>query len=247
MAEGRQLVRVLDADPDLGYGLDDEARSAAARFAVAEEMRLEPGAWDPHRAFGAGDGILGVLVTSGLLKREVELANSACAELLGQGDLLRPWQEDVGGQFARFEPAWEILEPTSVAVLDRRFVTVACRWPELFESLMARSIQRSRSLAFHMALSHLTRVDVRLQVLFWHLADRWGRVAPEGVVVPLNLPHRTIARLVGAQRPSVTTALGTLSESGRVTRRDDGSWLLSGELPQDPREAVAEGSARLMG
>ena len=238
---------MLDADPELGYRLDTEARSSAARFAVAEEIRLEPGSWDPHDAFGTGDGILGLLVTDGLLKREVELADSACAELLGQGDLLRPWQEDVGGQFARFKPAWEILEPTSVAVLDRRFVTVACRWPELFESLMARSIQRSRSLAFHMALSHLTRVDVRLQVLFWHLADRWGRVAPEGVVVPLRLPHRTIARLVGARRPSVTTALGALADAGRVTRRDDGSWLLSGELPQDPREAVADAPTRLAG
>lgn len=239
---------MLDVDPELGYRLDTEARDTAARFAVADQMRLDPGPWDPSDTFEEGQGLLGVLVTDGLLKREVELANSACAELLGQGDLLRPWQEDVGGQFAPFQPAWEVLEPTTVAVLDRRFVTVACRWPELFEALMERSIGRSRSLAFHMALSHLTRVDVRLQVLFWHLADRWGRVAPEGVVVPLRLPHRTIARLVGAQRPSVTTALGALAEAGRVTRREDGSWLLSGQLPQDPREAVVDGaSARVAG
>jgi CRP-like cAMP-binding protein len=94
-----------------------------------------------------------------------------------------------------------------------------------------------------MALSHLNRVDVRLLAFFWHLADRWGRVGPEGVIVPLRLTHRTLAQLVGAQRPSVTTALGALAGEGRVTRRDDGTWLLHGEPPADLRIAAAEHAA----
>ena len=247
MSEARQIVRVLEADPELGYGLDEEARAAATRFAVAESLRLEPGPWNPHESFADGDGLLGLLVLDGLVKREVELANSACAELLGQGDVIRPWQEDLDGPFSLFEPGWEVLESTTVAILDGRFVTVACRWPAMFETVMARAIQRSRSLAFHRALSHLTRVDVRLLALFWHLADRWGRVSPEGVVVPLHLPHRTIARLVGAQRPSVTTAVGTLSDGGCLLRREDGTWLLRGEPPQDPREALPNHHAAVAG
>jgi CRP/FNR family transcriptional regulator, cyclic AMP receptor protein len=241
----RQLVGVLDVDPELGDRLDAEARETARRYAVAERIVLPVGAWAPHERFGEGRGCLGLLVLGGLIKREIELANSACAELLGQGDVIRPWQEDVGGHFASLAPAWEVLEPAEVAVLDRRFAVVAGRWPEILDVLMGRSIQRSRNLTFHMALSHLTRVDVRLLALFWHLADRWGRVGPDGIVVPLRLPHRMLARLVGAQRPSVTTALGTLSDSGRLTRRTDGSWLLHGEPPADLRGGRTDARERV--
>lgn len=54
--------------------------------------------------------------------------------------------------------------------------------------------------------------------MLWHLADRWGRVTPDGVIVPLKLTHEALGRLVGAQRPTVTLALGELVASGRVTR-----------------------------
>ena len=58
------------------------------------------------------------------------------------------------------------------------------------------------------AIAHLTRVDDRLLALLWCLAERWGRVVPDGVLVSLRLSHRTLAGMVGARRPSVTTALG---------------------------------------
>jgi len=69
-------------------------------------------------------------------------------------------------------------------------------------------------------------------VLFWHLAERWGRVGPGGVLVPLRLTHRTLADLVGARRPSVTAALGDLSRRDLITRAGDG-WVLQGD-PSEP-------------
>jgi CRP-like cAMP-binding protein len=71
-------------------------------------------------------------------------------------------------------------------------------------------------------------------VLLWALAERWGRVSTQGVRLPLQLPHRTLATLVGARRPSVTTALSGLARDGLVERTDDG-WLLHG----DPAEVFA--------
>jgi hypothetical protein len=62
------------------------------------------------------------------------------------------------------------------------------------------------------------------------LADRWGRVTLDGVVVPVRLTHDMIGRLVGAHRPSVTTALSELSRAGRISRLPDG-WLLRGDPP----------------
>ena len=59
-------------------------------------------------------------------------------------------------------------------------------------------------------------------------------MGPEGVRLPIALPHRTLATLVGARRPSVTTALSGLARDGLVERTSDG-WLLRG----DPSEVLA--------
>jgi CRP/FNR family cyclic AMP-dependent transcriptional regulator len=76
-------------------------------------------------------------------------------------------------------------------------------------------------------------LELRLYVLFWHLADRFGHVAAEGVVVPLRLTHETLGRLVAARRPSVTTALKKLAEQGLVGAREDGTWLVGGDPPAE--------------
>jgi CRP/FNR family transcriptional regulator, cyclic AMP receptor protein len=70
-----------------------------------------------------------------------------------------------------------------------------------------------------------------LKALFWHLAERWGRVSGDGVIVPLALTHRILGQLVGARRPTVSTALSELAEREELVRRPDGSWLLRGDPP----------------
>jgi hypothetical protein len=60
-------------------------------------------------------------------------------------------------------------------------------------------------------------------------------VTPEGIVVRLPLGHERLAGLVGSHRPSVTTAMGALGRAGRVSRRDDGYWVLHGEPPEKLR------------
>jgi CRP/FNR family cyclic AMP-dependent transcriptional regulator len=44
-----------------------------------------------------------------------------------------------------------------------------------------------------------------------------------------------LADLVGAHRPSVTKAMGELTAAGALSRRDDGSWMLSGDPPAQVR------------
>ena len=116
--------------------------------------------------------------------------------------------------------AWDtLLSPSSFAVLDRRFAAELARWPEVTAALFDRLSERSLRLATTQAISQLTRVDRRLKALLWHLAERWGRVSGDGVVVPLALTHRILGQLVGARRPTVSTALGELAERGELTRR----------------------------
>jgi len=158
-----------------------------------------------------------------------------CSELLGQRDILRPWNEDCAFTVAEIDAKWTVLEPLRVAILDHRFAAVAGRWPTIIDVILSRMALRARCLAVHLAVTRLTRVDVRVLVMLWFLAERWGRVTREGVVVPLRLTHQVLANLTGAQRPSVTTALGELGKGGLVARRPDGTWLLHGEVPEDLR------------
>jgi CRP/FNR family cyclic AMP-dependent transcriptional regulator len=231
-----RVVRILDVEPDLGGALSGASLEAARRDAVGVVERLPVGAW-PRSSFGRYDGrVMGLLVIDGLLAREVHLANTTCTELLGRGDLLRPWDED--GEFAPVPSAvdWEVLERVRVVVLDDRFVRATARWPELLGALTGRALQRARWLSLQLAIRCLTRVDVRVLVLFWHLADRWGHVEQDGVAVPMRLTHATIGRLIAVRRASVTTSLRRLRERGFVERRPDRTWLLqSAGLETIPR------------
>ena len=123
-------------------------------------------------------------------------------------------------------------------MIDQALAVRAAQWPEIFASLVERAARRAERLVVMQAIAHLTRVDDRLLALLWCLAERWGRVAPSGVVVSLRLPHRTLAGMVGARRPSVTTALGQLITRGEVERRPDGGWLLLGDPPEARQRPV---------
>ena len=58
-----------------------------------------------------------------------------------------------------------------------------------------------------------------------------GAGGPDGLVLPLPLPHQRLADLIGARRPAVTSALGDLSRRGAISRRGDRSWVLHGDPP----------------
>ena len=223
---------ILVEDPALAEGLHGNQLAAAVRDCVAATIRIPRGVWTPGDEIDGSRPGLGLLVLDGLLVRRVGLALRFGAELLGDGDLLRPWQqEDVATTLPR-KGGWRALEPSRLAVLDEAFTARAGRYPELISALFARVLRRSRTLATTIAIVHHTRVDVRLHMLFWELADRWGTVRRDGVHVPLRLTHAVLADLVAAQRQTVSKALGELAEQRAVVWTGD-AWLLSGKPPAE--------------
>jgi hypothetical protein len=220
-----RTVRILEQDVDLGADLPPGDVVRATEELVA---RLVESDWDERSGrWGIGDRGLGLLLVDGLLLREVHLLSTWSAELLGSGDLLRP--SDVDGEFTlpvATEVAWTALAPLKFAVLDETFLAAACRHPTVLARLLGRAIERSKSLAVHEAVTNLKHVETRLLFQFWHMAERWGRVGRNGVTVPLPLTHALLAKLVGAARPSVTTALGRLAARGDLVK-SDGDWLLN--------------------
>jgi len=230
-ASTSDVVRLLEEDPDLAGLMSGSRRAEAERELVVRVHRLGVGVWDVSRLEGAGADHVGLLLLEGVVAREVIVADHVSAELLGPGDLLRPWQTPSNSTLLPVDVLWSVLSPSAFAVLDRRFAAELARWPEVTAALFDRLSERSLRLATTQAISQLTRVDRRLKALLWHLAERWGRVSGDGVIVPLALTHRILGQLVGARRPTVSTALGELAERGELTRRVDGSWVLRGSPP----------------
>jgi hypothetical protein len=191
------------------------------------------------------EGGLGLLVLGGLLIRHVGIDGRFGGELVGEGDLLRPWQPDSHTSLLPLETGWSVIHPARLAVLDEDFVQYLATYPELASCLVARATQRARNLAVNMAIVHQARVDVRLRMLLWHLAGRWGRVRSEGTVVPLRLTHTVLSELVAARRPTVTSALSELTRKG-VVRPFRDAWLLYGDPPAEllGLESSHQGQAR---
>ena len=232
-------VQLLKVDPELARGLDvPRAREAAERL-YTRAIDVPRGRWTPQPWLTGGSQPIGLLVLEGLLVREATVSNHPCAELLGPGDLLRAGDDNEGEELLPRTIEWAAATSARVAIVDQALAVRMAQWPEIFAALMDRAARRAERLVVTQAIAHLTRVDDRLLALLWLLAERWGRVVPGGVLVSLRLPHRTLAGMVGARRPSVTTALGQLMARGAIERRSDGAWILRGTPPSEERIETA--------
>jgi CRP/FNR family transcriptional regulator, cyclic AMP receptor protein len=234
----RTLVRILESDPDLTRGLEPELAYRVRRQLVTEVIEVPTGPWDPPPELERGNP-LGLLVLDGLLSCSVVIEGRRGVELHGDGDLIRPWSGDATASVA-FEPTWRALAPSWLAILDREFEALAARCPGLLAELMDRVVRR-RSLAVTRALAQIPLLESRLLVFLWQLADRWGRVEPDGVVIDLALNQATLGDLVGACRQSVSRALGALTRRGVLARRD-GRWVLCGSPPSASALLQVEGA-----
>lgn len=224
---GVGVVQLLECDPELGDGLSAEERAAAARALPAQVVALKKGRWRPGPE-PPWEGGLGYLVVRGLVVRRVEVSQGSSVELLGRGDLLRPWQEDASSFCAA---SWEVMDPTTLVALAPGLTRSLVRWPTVASNLVSRGLRRSRALAGAAAIASIVGVEERLLILLWHMAERWGEPSAEGIRVPIRLPHRLLAEMVGARRPSVTSALAELQAAGRLAGAPGGRWVLLGDPP----------------
>ena len=245
----RRKLPLLEVDPDLGLLMPEARRGLCHQELDVELRRLPRGPWsaggeqpDPEHP--------GLLLIEGVIAREVVVSDTISTELLGPGDVVRPWSLQAAPAMLQAEIRWSVLTESRVALLDRRFGAQLGSWPEIAVALMDRLNERAHRLAVTQAVSQLNRVDRRLLALFWHLAERWGRMTTDGVAIPLTLSHRMLGQLVGARRPTVSSAVGELAARGELVRRDDGSWLLKGEpvgAPSGEAERVVPVRRRLLG
>lgn len=225
-----QVVRVLVEDVELGEELSAARLQLAERACLARLVLVDRGPWREPRTTAALRQGFGLLLLSGLLSRRVGLGGRFGAELLGPGDLLRPWDDPSEHAAMPFATDWRAIQPVRLAVLDSNFAARAGPYPEISAKLISRAVMRARRFAATMAIVHEPRIRARVQMLLWTLAERWGKVRPDGVALALPLTHALLADMIAASRPAVTDAISALSEGGSL-QRDRDLWLLRGGPP----------------
>jgi CRP/FNR family cyclic AMP-dependent transcriptional regulator len=225
------LVRVLEVDPDLGQGLNQQAFAAAKRELVAETLTVARGVWELDPTWAATGAVLGLLILAGVLARDLVIGRRRSLEILGPGDMVRPWPHDRHAGVVDVDLRFTALEPVRFAALDARFAAHTARFPGVLSQVTGRVMGRATSASLRLIVHQVVRIDDRVLVSLWGLAERFGRVTPEGVVLPLAINHTMMARFVGAQRPTVSQAVGVLTRRGEVERLDGGGWLLKGSFP----------------
>jgi hypothetical protein len=229
-------TNVLEEDIELEALLGDARRESARLASNASVISIPAGGWKGLEAAPkAGRGGYGLLVLDGLVVRRVGFDGRWGAELLGSTDLLRPWEGDgdsISGTLP-LDTHWRVMQPLRLAVLDLAWASRMAAYPQIAGELSGRALRRSRRLVASMAIVQMPRLDDRLWMLFWELADRWGRVHADGVHLELPLTHELLSHLAAARRPSVSGALTRLADDGRV-KRVGRAWVLTGDPPEPP-------------
>jgi CRP/FNR family transcriptional regulator, cyclic AMP receptor protein len=222
-----RAASLFDIDAELAERLDERQRARARSHAIVPILDLPPGPWSPSELGDAAVRPFALMIADGLVLRELLLCASTATELVGPGDVVALAPSD--DALLPAEAEWSVPRAARVAVLDDRLMQIMRTWPGVGRMLLERAARREARLSIHRAIAQLPRVDQRLLAFFAHLAERWGRVGANGVLVPLHLTHETLGRLIGARRPTVSLALKDLAADGMLLRREDGAWMLGYE------------------
>ena len=193
------------------------------RALVAPVIELHGPHWEPAES---DPYAYGLLILDGLIGRRLRVGRAVATELLSCGDIVRPWEEELLWGLSEPVLDWRVFHTTRIAILGADITTLIGRRPQLVVNFSSRLLRRVRSAAYLMAVSHQTRVEDRLMETLWYLADAWGKVTPRGVRIPFRITHEVLSEILGAQRPSVTTAFRSLTDQGLVGREPDGTFVL---------------------
>jgi CRP/FNR family transcriptional regulator, cyclic AMP receptor protein len=232
-ANRRPRVALLQVDAGLRAAVPKPERALAERAVLVPCRELGPGPWQTESPGADGDA-LAALLLRGLATREITIAGRRSTHLLGPGDVFHPWSSS--DPVVPVTSRWASGSSALIAFLDERFIAAARRWPQLFAVVHQRLAEQLERATLRTAIMALPRVEQRILGIFWQLAERWGTVRSEGVVVELAITHELIGQLIGAQRPTVSLALRELAADGLLQRTSRGAWMLR----HDSRDALPD-------
>jgi len=172
-------------------------------------------------------GAFDFAIVEGVVLKETILAGRTALELLGPGDVLAPPLTVIRQLESRAVSRYLAHGRVSLAAIEDHFRQGVRRWPVLADLLHDRLGRQTHRASMHLAMLHMPRAEDRVIALFADLAERFGRVSADGILIDLPLTHDMIGGLVGSRRPTVTLALQQLSSDGLLERRDGNRWKLA--------------------
>ena len=219
-------VALIDVDPHLGAELAADELEIARRAITATTIDVPVGPWDqPLPGYGLSNAY-GVIIIDGFMLRSVHMGERVTAQLYGPGDVMTAWPTDDLPTPVTVQVAMSAVSPATIARLDDRVIALAGRWPSVMRRIAWRVNSIAGRVSLQVAIARVPRLEERLLLLFWGLAERWGSMTPNGMLLPVRLTHESIAALTAASRPPVSGALSQLSREGLLTRVPTG-WLLT--------------------
>jgi CRP/FNR family transcriptional regulator, cyclic AMP receptor protein len=167
------------------------------------------------------------IVVDGVVLKQTRYAGRTSLELLGPGDVLAPPLTPSRQLESRATSSYQAHGQASLAVIEDRFRTAARRWPQLSDVLHDRLARQTHRASMYLAILHIARSEDRVLALFSDLAERFGHVTSDGIVIDVELTHQLIGQLIGSRRPTVSIALEELSTTGTLTRTSNDRWMLN--------------------
>ena len=190
-------------------------------------------------AAGAPTRHLGLLVLDGVVGCDVVLEDVISTELVGAGDILRPWSVDGPERMLAADEAWMVLADCRVG--HPRPASGSSAGTLSGNLCRARRAPRSpRPTARPNAGDR--PAHPRRSPSPGHLPSprrTLGTHDPRRGLIPLNISHRLLGQLIGARRPTVSTAVSELARQGCIERRPDGGWILHPDYAKRPRRPDA--------
>jgi CRP/FNR family transcriptional regulator, cyclic AMP receptor protein len=216
-------VLVLEVDARLAAGIAPHERRRAVEASRAPLRVLSAGEWQFEPAPDTTS--LGALILKGMVVLRMDFCGRTHLEVLGEGDVLNPWR------LATDTPLQEqvrihVTQSAYLALLDHRFVLQMTPWPEISAALMRREIWRTRRMMLQACILSQPLVDERLELMLWRLAEQFGSLTRDGLLVRLPFTHLQLAEMIAARRSTVTVAANRLVAEDRLRRPGRNQWLL---------------------
>ena len=189
-------------------------------------LDLPRGRWDSGDVRGAEL----IIVVSGVVLIEHGAAPTSSAEILGPGDACTIDASRATGPGAAYGAL--IIEPARLYALVHPLAGLLADWPPGGARLIDVLLERHRRRNRHQAILGFSRVEDRVLLVLWALAERFGEQVPDGALLTLKLTHQMLGCLTAARRPTVTTALGVLRTAGLVCQTSGGGLWVSAEAAE---------------
>jgi CRP-like cAMP-binding protein len=170
-----------------------------------------------QKLFGPGGGGGAVyLVRTGCvaLYKSLPGRRSICVGLLGPGDVFQQESSKHGVNVTGVSA--EVLSDATIAIFDLEALPrLMSSTPELAATIVAGYSQRLTAVQGLVEQLLSRDITLRLASVLLVLADRFGEMESSGfAAISLPMPHKLLARLIGANRVTVTRVITEFRASG---------------------------------